>query len=190
MQAPGIPRARRPFLAPLWVGALVLAISAVVLMAAFRLGARWFGETTTVIVLRHAEKAATDSPGSEGPPLAEAGYARAARLEGLLRDSGAAAIFVSDTRRARETAAPLAGRLGLRLTEYPGRDLEGLVRRLREAHRGQTVVVIGHSNTVPELLAILSEQRVRPVLHDADYDRVFVVSMNRFDPPTVLTLRY
>ena len=186
MQAPGITRARRPFLAPLWVGASVLLVSTVLLFAVFRMGARWLGETTTVIVLRHAEKSAL----ATDPPLSVAGRERAARLDGLLRESGLRALYVSDTQRARETAEPLARRLGVAAIEYPGRETNDLVKAILARHRGETVLVVGHSNTVPRLLERLSDGRYSTRLAEDEFDGLYIVTIPRFDPPAVLQLRY
>lgn len=186
MKAPGITRARRPFLAPLWVGALALVFSVLLLLALFRIGSQHVGETTTIIVLRHAEK----TLGVDDPPLAPAGMARADRLASMLRDAGVAAIYVSDTRRAKETASPLAGRLGLKAVEYPARDIEALAAKLKDRDRGRTVLVVGHSNTVPKLVAMLVGETHEPSLADDEYDALYVVTVNRFDPPSVLRLRY
>lgn len=186
MKPPGITRARRPFLAPLWVGGLVLVLSVLILMTLFRLGSRHFGETITVIVLRHAEK----TLGFDDPPLASAGIARAERLASMLRDAGVDAIYVSDTRRARETAAPLAARLQLRAVEYPARDIEALAAQLKDHERGSTVLVVGHSNTAPQIVATLAGGSPVASLADDEYDALYVVTLNRFDPPSVLRLRY
>jgi len=186
MQPPGITRARRPFLAPLWVGAIVLVVSVALLFAAFRLGAHWFGGTTTVIVLRHAEKSTEQTD----PSLSAAGHERAARLATLLAQTGVAAIYVSDTRRARETVEPLARRLDVQVAEYPGREIDHLATRLLDRHRGQTVLVVGHSNTVPQLLATLTGGRYVTRLDEDEFDGLYLVSVNRFDPPAVHLLRY
>lgn len=164
----------------------MFVVSIVLLFAAFRLGAQWFGQTTTVIVLRHAEKSAEQTD----PSLSPVGRERAARLATLLVQSGLTAIYASDTRRARETAEPLARRLELQVIEYPGREIDKLTNRLLERHRGQTVLVIGHSNTVPALLAKLSRGRFVTRLDEGEFDGLYLVSVNRFDPPSVLLLRY
>jgi len=168
------------------VGAVVFVASIFLLFAAFRLGAHWFGATTTVIVLRHAEK----STEQVDPSLTPAGYERAARLATLFAQSGVAAIYVSDTRRARETGRPLADRLGIELIEYPGRGVEALAERLLDRHRGQTVLVVGHSNTVPQVLSTLTGGRYVTRLDEDEFDGLYLVSVNRFDPPAVLLLRY
>ena len=92
------------------------------------------------MLVRHAEKA------SEGgdPPLTDAGKARAKALAHVLGDAGVSAIFVSDWTRSRQTTSPLAERLGLPLLPYDPDRAEEEVRRIVEAHPGQTIVVVAH----------------------------------------------
>ena len=107
MEPPGITRYRRPFLAPLWLTFLVALIGGGVLFAT------WHGATTTLVVLaRPAEK----DPGTiDDPPLSAEGEERAQRLARMfgaaLRAGTVDGLYVSDERRAQQTAAPLAERL-------------------------------------------------------------------------------
>src|SRR5512140_3606561 len=152
MEAPAIiNRHRRPFLLPVWLsfaGLSALVIAAVVAFFIYR-----SATTTTVVVLaRHAEK---DVSSIQDPPLSPEGEQRAARLAQMFgRGEGLGkidAIYVSDARRAQQTAAPRAERLGKKVIVVPAADTKGLVSRITHEHDGDTVLVVGHSNTVPEL---------------------------------------
>jgi phosphohistidine phosphatase SixA len=120
-------------------------------------------------VMRHLEKAEGADPALSAP-----GAANAQRLakwfEGRTKPQ---AIYVSTTRRARDTAAPLAARLGLTPREYNPADTARLVAQVR-AEPG-SVLVVGHSNTVPEIVAGLGGTRPAP-LADTDYGVVWVVT--------------
>jgi phosphohistidine phosphatase SixA len=120
-------------------------------------------------VMRHLEKA--DGP---DPALSAAGSASAQRLatwfEGRAKPG---AIYVSPTRRARETAAPLAARLGLTAREYDPADTAGLVARVR-AEPG-SVLIVGHSNTVPAIVAALGGTQPAPIA-DSEYGAVWMVA--------------
>lgn len=121
----------------------------------------------TYYVMRHLEKA-----GGQDPPLSDEGARNAQRLASWFADDRPAAIWVSATRRARETASPLAARFGLPLRDYDPRDTPALVARLR-SEKG-TVLIVGHSNTVPEIVAQLGG--VRPGdLAESDYGDIFRV---------------
>jgi len=135
---------------------------------------------TTVIVVRHAERAAV--PGGD-PPISAAGEARALALRDALHDAGVTAIVTTQYRRTGQTAAPLAREAGL-TAEQVVVDHEGdIARHAREVaelvatrHAGQTVLVVGHSNTVPAIVGALGVPGVAPI-SDEEFDRLYVVQL-------------
>jgi broad specificity phosphatase PhoE len=118
-------------------------------------------------VVRHLQKATGDDPG-----LTAEGQRNAARLADLLADDPPSSIYVSSTRRARETAAVLAGRLGLTPKIYDPRDTPALIAAVT-AETG-TVLIVGHSNTVPEIVERLGGTRPAD-LSESDYGDVWRV---------------
>ena len=118
-------------------------------------------------VMRHLQKAQ-----GQDPALSAEGAANAGRLASWFAGDRPAAIYVSTTRRARETAAPLAAKLGLTVKEYDPRDTPRLVARVK-AEAG-TVLVVGHSNTVPEIVAALGGARPAD-LAETDFGDIFRV---------------
>ncbi|HYJ30017.1 MAG TPA: phosphoglycerate mutase family protein [Allosphingosinicella sp.] len=110
-------------------------------------------------VMRHLHKADGTDPG-----LTTEGQGCAARLAEELAGSNIGAIYASTTRRARETAAPTAARLRLTPAEYDPRDTPSLVARVR-AEPG-SVLVVGHSNTVPEIVERLGGARPGDLAED------------------------
>jgi len=192
MAYPDVNLKRRPFLAPIWLsfsGALALWVFAGVLGWA---GWTWVtAKTTTVIVVRHAEKSL--DAGSD-PPLTAAGRARAealARLFGDGHDPGHLdAIYVSPTVRSRMTAAPLAARLGMAPIEGPERDAPRLVSQLLREHAGGRVLVVGHSDTVTAIVERLSGATGLPPIADDEYGTLYVVAVPRIGRASVLRLHY
>jgi broad specificity phosphatase PhoE len=186
-ETPSLIRRRRPFLAPIWL----LAFAGVaMLVAAF---AYWNSATTTTIVLiRHAEKqvgAISDAPLS--PP----GEVRAARLAQMFGDASSfgriRSIYVTDTRRTQQTAAGVAQRLGLTPEIVAGKaDAKELARRVLRENRGARALVVGHSNTVPEILAALSGQKDVPPIGDDEFDTLYVVTVPTIGRASVLRLKY
>jgi broad specificity phosphatase PhoE len=145
--------------------------------------------TTTVVLVRHAEKAA--EPAAD-PPLTAEGAARAQALVEAVRGMPVTAIVSTDFARTRGTAAPLAARLGLtpeivdaRLPGHPRLVAEGILAR----HRGETVVVVGHSNTVPDIVAALGGTRPSPIC-DTEYDNMYIVRVPPAGSPTVERRQY
>lgn len=122
----------------------------------------------TVFVMRHLQKV----DGAD-PPLSPEGAANAQLLARMLAKSGIRAIFATPTRRAMETAQPLATKLALPVTSYDPADPAGLARKI--AAMSGSVLVVGHSNTVPDLVARFGGKQ--PVsLTDQDYGTLFVVT--------------
>ena len=185
MQPPVVTRHRRPFLAPFWVMWLIFLLLVAAAFVAYR-----SATTTTVVVVRHAEKEVATI---DDPPLSEPGVRRAERLAQMFGNvkgaGGIEAIYVTDTKRSQQTAAALASRLGLKPTVLPGSDVEGAVKRALRDHRGGRTLVVGHSNTVPEIVRRLSGQSV-PEIPDEEYDNVYVVTVPSFGRSSVLRLKY
>ncbi|MDX1570386.1 MAG: phosphoglycerate mutase family protein [Xanthomonadales bacterium] len=134
-------------------------------------------------LVRHAEK----NPEPEHDPhLSTAGKARAETLAALLEDAGIGRIFSSDYSRTRETAAPLANRLGLEIEPYDPRRLEPFAEELLEM-QGR-VLVVGHSNTTPQLVRLLGGDAGPPIDEKTEYDRIYVIVVDR--DTTGIMLRY
>lgn len=145
--------------------------------------------TTTVIVVRHAEK---QFGTIDDPPLAQEGEERAQALAKLVghRQFGAiAAVFSTETRRAQATALPVATRLG-RTTIVTNADVDALVRRIKSEFHGKTVLVVGHSNTVPEIVSRLSGRKDIPAMGDNEYGTIYIVSVPDLGRGSVTTLKY
>jgi len=190
MEAPAvINRHRRPFLLPVWLSfAAVFALFVAALVTFFIYRS---ATTTTVVVLaRHAEKEVSSI---QDPPLSAEGEQRAERLAQMFgRGTGVGkidAIYVSDARRAQQTAAPLAARLGKKVIVVPAADLKGLVSRVMHEHDGGTVLIVGHSNTAPELIHELGDIDV-PAIGDDEYDTLYVLSVPSFGHASLLRMEY
>ena len=124
---------------------------------------------TIVYVVRHAERA---EDGTNDPPISEAGEARSRLLVPMLRDVALTHVHTTDFRRTRATVAAIAETRGLEPRLYDPRDLPAFAERLR-ATPGRHLVV-GHSNTNPELVAALGGDGGEPI-GEMEYDRGYVV---------------
>lgn len=141
---------------------------------------------TVVLLVRHGEKEQ-----GEDPSLSSAGKARAQALVHAAGSAGVSAVYSTPTRRTQETAQPLAQRLGLRVTvrEAGSEQARSFVRELLRAQAGQTVLVVGHSNTLPALAQALTGQPF-PAIGDDEYDRLLVVTVPAAGPAQLVALRY
>ena len=120
------------------------------------------------IIVRHAEKR---SDILRDPSLTDAGLARAQRLATSLASTPLAAAYASAYRRTQQTAASAAAEHGLAVTTYDAnQDASELATVLKQRHATGTVLVVGHSNTVPAIAAALCGCVVAPIGED-EYDR-------------------
>ena len=125
---------------------------------------------TVIYLVRHAEKV----PDGTDPVLSLAGRERARMLANLLEEAAIDAIHSTDFRRTRATAAPLALRLGLPVALYDPARPAALADAIRDA--GGRHLVVGHSNTVPELVELLGGDGGPPIDEAGEYDRLYVVT--------------
>lgn len=145
---------------------------------------------TVVLVVRHAEKAGP----SGDVPLSAAGEARAKALVAVGREAGVSAIITTPFMRTRQTAAPLATALGITPEELDvGRDVathaKAIADLVRSRMSGRTVLVVGHSNTVPAIVHALGGPK-RPDLCDESYDELFTVIVSEAGAARLVHARY
>jgi hypothetical protein len=167
---------------------------------------------TLVVVVRHAERA-DDSANTD---LSAAGLARAEALVEAVAGLEVTALYSTPFCRTAQTLAPLARARDLSIQvqpldhraaglggctpavavpveELPATvdDTAALAATLRALPPGETVVVAGHSNTVPELLAALGEGRFPAVtLEHDEFDALFLVVLQPGSPPQLLHARF
>ena len=178
----------RPFLMPIWLS--VLAALVVMCFLGFEVWIWATADSTTIIVVRHAEK----ELGSGDPPLSSAGQARAELLARMFGDVHAPghidAIYVSPTVRSQMTAAPLAASLGLTPIVAAPHDARSLARRVLHEHWGGRVLVVGHSDTVPEIVKSLTGAKGLPPIGEAEYGTMYIVTAPRVGRADFLRLTY
>jgi phosphohistidine phosphatase SixA len=184
---PSLVRRRRAFLAPLWL----LALGGIVVLVAAAV--YWNSATTTTVVLvRHAEK---ELSAISDAPLSPEGEKRATRLAQMFGDSDTFGrvkrVYVTNTRRTQQTAAALEQRLNIPGDVVDARtDSAVLARRVLRENRGSLALVIGHSNTVPEIVAALSGARDVPPIGEEEFDTLYVVTVPTIGKASVLRMKY
>jgi len=185
--SPSLTRRRRTFFAPLWLlgwAALLMLVAAVVYWNS--------ATTTTIVVIRHAEKQIGTI---DDAPLSPQGEQRATRLAQMFGDPEAFGrveqIYVTDTRRTQQTVAGLAQRLALKPVVLQGKLSPGeIARRVLHENRGRLALVVGHGNTVPQIVKELSDARQVPALGEEEFDTMYVVTVPTIGKSSVLRMKY
>jgi len=140
-------------------------------------------KVTTVYLVRHAEKAA--EPAAD-PPLLEAGNKRAGALARMLGKAGIKTIYTSQYLRTKQTAGPLANQLGISPTVIPVKMGENprelspqylteMAKRVY-SNTGGAVLIVGHSNTIPEIIKALGGD-IAPTIDETVFDDLFIVTV-------------
>jgi broad specificity phosphatase PhoE len=143
---------------------------------------------TTVILVRHAEKAATPA---NDPTLTSQGEARARALWTAVEHARVDAIITTNLTRTRATAVPTANALGITPEVVPAGTANHVANVVAAIRRqvGHTVLVVGHANTVPEIIAALGGPKL-PEICDATYDNLFVVTLRDNAKPSLVQAHY
>lgn len=142
------------------------------------------GGVTTVFLVRHAEKQLD----SQDPDLTEAGQRRAQVLAQTLRSVPLDGIYSTDTHRTRQTAAPLAEARSLEVEIYDKDDLGHLVMKLRGTPG--RYLVVGHSNTTPDLVRRLGGAPGSAIDEQREFDRLYVLLLHPDGSVATVLLRY
>jgi len=171
--------------APVLVLVLAVVLSSIALTTPAA-GKKPDGALTTIILVRHAEKD-TLFLGTD-PPLSRAGAVRARELARVLGETQVDALYVTEWRRNRETAEPLAAALGDTLRVLRGHDFAAQAELLA-SHRGQTVVVVGHGDTVPALYRALTGTEWRGY-RGGEWDPILIVTLTPGGRSKTVTIKY
>ena len=134
----------------------------------------------TYYIVRHAEKAAVDgnpNMNANDPALSEAGKKRAEALKDALKGKHISQIFSTETIRTRTTADPLAQLLNVRISTYAPRSFDAFAPGTAIREDSIKILVVGHSNTVDDIVNFLCKEQKLSDLADTEYDNLFIVTI-------------
>ncbi len=177
---------RRPFLVPLILPLLLVALLAV--MAIWLFDAR---ATSIIIVVPNAETEVTQTANAN-PGLSEAGQLRARHLQQFLDKAkpnrGVDVIYVSEGLATQQTAAPVAASMGLAVNVIPNAMWPRLQHIITRDHLGEVILVVATADKIKTYLAQagVGEVDIAP----DDNSSVFVIARSRLSKKAVVRLRY
>lgn len=128
--------------------------------------------TTHYYIVRHGEKEPSDGMMTTDVPLSEAGQQRAVALESTLHKEKIETIYATPYKRTQGTAQPLSTSLGIPIQTYNPQDTT-FVSKLKTINNN--VLVVGHSNTVDDIVNSLTGKSILKDLPDTQYGDLFIV---------------
>lgn len=138
----------------------------------------------TVFLVRHAEKATGGE--AKDPELSETGRARAQLLSEVIQAAGITAIFATEFKRTQQTAEPFSRLSKIPMKIVPAKETSALVEKLKRVTG--CALVVGHSNTLPEIIKALGVNET-VTIKESDYDDIFIVKLET-KPPQLLHRHY
>jgi phosphohistidine phosphatase SixA len=144
-------------------------------------------DITIFFIVRHAEK---DTAGGANADLNDIGRGRADILPKIFRKIHLKKIYSTDRPRTKNTAKPLAASKKRPVEIYDAKQQKALLQQLLEQNKGNRILLVGHSNTVPQLINILRGNEEEKEFSESDYSRLYIVTVKKIGEAQVTMIRY
>ncbi|MDB9828771.1 histidine phosphatase family protein [Flavobacteriaceae bacterium] len=132
--------------------------------------------TSVYYFIRHAEKDRSD-PTNKNPSLTIQGLERANKWAVFFKDKNIAAVYSTNYIRTRQTALPIAKEQNIEIINYTTKEL--ISEKFIANNKGKNIVIVGHSNTTPELVnSLLGEKKYKDIA-DSENNNLFIVTLNK-----------
>lgn len=129
---------------------------------------------STFYLIRHAEKDRTD-PNNADPELNQDGLGRAMNWANILDNIPLDALYSTNFERTRMTAAPVSVKQDLDIDYYDPSTMD--IETFKKDNSGLQVLIVGHSNTTPNMVnKLLGEEKYSP-LDDTNNGALFIVQI-------------
>lgn len=136
-------------------------------------------QTTTFILIRHAEKDTTQQGSTmmmANPPLTAQGKARANSLIKVLKKYTIDSIYGTNFIRTKETVQPIALHLKKEIFNYNHKQLQIFAQQLKQA-ANKTFLIVGHSNSTPTLANYLVGENIFSELNENVYNKIYIITI-------------
>jgi 2,3-bisphosphoglycerate-dependent phosphoglycerate mutase len=134
-------------------------------------------DETLLIFVRHTEKA---DDGTRNPPLNPKGLKRANSLANELAEMPLSAIYSTNYKRTLMTATPVAYHFELPIYTYDFSNLEEFLNKVIAEHKGKAVLIVGHSNTTPNLINLVMQEDRIAQIDEKQYGDLFLLYSKAF----------
>ncbi len=141
---------------------------------------------TKVFIIRHAEKA---DDGSKDPSLSVNGKNRAAAFAKTMSKTRINKIYSTPYKRTRETVDALSVQSGVPVEKYNPMDLDG-IKVLVGNNKGKTLVLVGHSNTIPPILNLFSQSSQYKDIPENEFDNIWILFLKGSQLVDLVQLTY
>ena len=132
--------------------------------------------TSVYYFIRHAEKDRSDST-NKNPSLTIQGLERAKKWALFFKDKNIAAVYSTNYKRTQQTALPIAKEQNLEIIGYTTKEL--ISEKFIANNKGKNIVIVGHSNTTPELVNSLLGEKKYEDIADSENNNVFIVTLKK-----------
>lgn len=133
-------------------------------------------ETSTYYLIRHAEKDRSDQSNTD-PNLTEKGLKRAANWADYFKDLKFDMVYTTDFNRTKQTAEPTAKANGLDMQLYHPSEIN--IDEFIKNTKGKTVLIVGHSNTIPKFVNELIDETKYGDIEDNNNSNLYKVSISK-----------
>ena len=126
-------------------------------------------QVSTIILIRHAEKADTNT---KDPSLSDTGNQRAEGLAKLFKDIPIDAFYATPYKRTIETITPIARANGKEILTYNPSDKNSTAAMINSG-KGKRIIIAGHSNTIPQMVNTLIGKNEFTTMEESDYGKIW-----------------
>ena len=131
-------------------------------------------DCSTFYLIRHAEKVRTNKTDRD-PALNEKGIIRALNWKDYFIDKDISKIYSTNYKRTLETVKPIEEAIGLTAILYSPSSID--YKNFISSNKGEIVLVVGHSNTIPDFVNELINDQVYTQIDDLNNSNLYIVNL-------------
>ena len=128
-------------------------------------------ETTIIYFIRHAEKEAS----SPNPELSEEGIIRAVRWTTYFEKIPIAVFYTTLTQRTQMTCSTIATSKQKDMFFYDASTFS--IQEIITKHTGKTILVVGHSNSIPKQINSFLGEEVYPQMDENEFGNLYTLTI-------------